>query len=68
MVVGVAVRVTSAGAGAPMTPTGPLPVPLAPLAPQPAKIKALTTAATAPRTARCMFMVIPFSAGSRAPF
>jgi hypothetical protein len=51
-----------------MTPTGPLPVPLAPLAPQPAKIKALTTAATAPRTARCMFMVIPFSAGSRAPF
>src|SRR3984885_2104385 len=65
MVVGAAVRVTTAGAGAPMTPTGPLPVLLAP---QPAKISAPTNAPTTFAAARFIFMVIPLSPARRVLF
>src|SRR5579863_4046288 len=65
IVVGVAVRVTTAGAGAPMTPTGPLPVLLPP---QAAKIKAQTKPLTPIAIARFMSMLVPLSPHRRDLF
>src|SRR5579863_6497415 len=65
IVLGVAVRVTTAGAGAPMMPTGPPPLLLLP---QPAKLKAPINPLAPIAIARFLFMLIPLSPRRRELF